>query len=40
MFAEGVELVGERCFELLAGDVGELRFGYEGFCFGADELLL
>lgn len=33
-------MVGEGGLELLAGDVGKLGFGDEGFGFGADELLL
>lgn len=40
MLAQGVKLVGKSGLELLAGDVGELGFGHEGFGFSADELLL
>jgi len=39
VFAEGIELVGECCLELLAGDVGELGFGDKGLGFGTNQFL-
>jgi hypothetical protein len=40
VLAESVELVLEGSLDLLAGDVGELRFGDQRLGLGADELLL
>lgn len=40
VLAQCVELVLEGGLDLLAGDVGELRFGDQGLGFGADKLLL
>jgi hypothetical protein len=40
VFAKSVELVLEGSLDLLAGDVGELGFGDQRLCLGADELLL
>ena len=39
VLAQGIELVGESCLELLARDVRELRLGDERFGFGTNELL-
>jgi hypothetical protein len=40
VLTQGIELVRESRLELLAGDVGELRFGDQGLSLSADELLL
>lgn len=40
VLTQSIELVGEGCLELLAGDVGELSFCNERLSFGTDELLL
>ncbi len=39
MFTESIELIGEGCLELLAGDVGQLGFGNERLGFGTDKFL-
>ena len=40
VLTKGIELVGEGGFELLASDVGQLRFGDKRFSFSANKLLL
>ncbi len=40
VLTESIELVGERCLELLARDVGKLSFGDQRLRLGADKLLL
>lgn len=40
VLTESIELVGERCLELLARDVGELGFRDQRLGLGADKLLL
>lgn len=40
VFAQCVELIGERCLELLARDVGELSLSDQRFGFSAHEFLL
>ena len=40
VLAEGIELVGECCLELLARDVGKLGFSNQRFGLSTDKLLL
>ena len=40
VLTQSIELVGESCLELLAGDVGELSFCHERLGFGTHKLLL